>query len=59
MKQQEGLIKSKQELLDGLIEQQKQLVVKLEKGKGIMKVNASATARHGLATTTLVSAFIM
>merc|ERR1719347_913653 len=35
--QQEGLLKSKHDLLDGLIEQQKALIVKLEKGKGAIK----------------------
>merc|ERR1719356_2228307 len=35
--QQEGLIKSKQTLMEGLIEQQKALIVKLEKGKGVIK----------------------
>merc|ERR1719177_37888 len=37
MVQQEGLLKSKHDLLDGLIEQQKALIVKLEKGKGTIK----------------------
>jgi RNA-binding protein 26 len=36
--QQEGLIKSKQTLMEGLIEQQKMLIMKLEKGKGTIKV---------------------
>merc|ERR1719398_133700 len=35
--QQESLIKSKQILMEGLIEQQKALIVKLEKGKGSIK----------------------
>jgi len=35
--QQEGLLKSKHELLAGLIEQQKALIAKLEKGKGVIK----------------------
>merc|ERR1712142_399013 len=34
---QEELLKSKHDLLDGLIEQQKALIVKLEKGRGIIK----------------------
>merc|ERR1712013_368305 len=37
--QQEGLIKSKQTLMEGLIEQQKALIVKLEKGKGVIKLD--------------------
>lgn len=36
-KQQENLIKSKQSLLDGLLEEQKKLIVRLEKGKGTLK----------------------
>merc|ERR1712050_628514 len=42
MVQQEGLLKSKHDLLDGLIEQQKALIVKLEKGKGSIKAEEKA-----------------
>jgi len=37
MAQQGGILKSKRDLLDGLIEQQKALISKIEKGKGTMK----------------------
>jgi len=37
VKQHEELRNSKQMLLDGLIEEQKTLIVKIEKGKGVMK----------------------
>jgi RNA-binding protein 26 len=37
MAQPGGILKSKRDLLDGLIEQQKALIVKIEKGKGTMK----------------------
>ncbi|XP_023337167.1 RNA-binding protein 26 isoform X2 [Eurytemora carolleeae] len=43
MKQQETLIKSKQGLLDGYLEQQKVLISKLEKGKGSMKAEDKKT----------------
>merc|ERR1719427_2119189 len=42
MVQQEGLLKSKHDLLDGLIQQQKALIVKLEKGKGSIKPEEKA-----------------
>merc|ERR1719186_2324140 len=42
VKQQETLMKSKQYLLDGLIEQQKQLIVKIE--KGTMKAEEKSAA---------------
>jgi len=42
MVQQEGLLKSKHDLLDGLIEQQKALIMKLEKGRGTIKPEEKA-----------------
>merc|ERR550532_599264 len=37
MAQQGGILKSKRDLLDGLIEQQKSLISKIENGKATMK----------------------